>query len=165
MNNPCNAGMSWNDEEDNKLINSYRVLELDVTHISKDSLSDYVKNYDGQLLGVYNKKHEHTGNVSLNSFDYILRSCSFAIMMSGKYKGQGFGLEASSLMLRHAFQNLNIHRVYLGVVEWNKPAIKLYEKLGFKRDGLLRDAFWAKGQFHNLLYYSIFKNEFKYLDE
>ena len=93
----------------------------------------------------------------------ILRSCSFAILMANKEKGKGYGFEASKILLSHAFLNLNLHRVYLVVVEWNKPAIKMYEKLGFQRDGVLRDAFWARGKYHKLLYYSVLRNEFEHL--
>ena len=51
------------------------------------------------------------------------------------------------------------------MVEWNFPAIKLYEKLGFQHEGTQRDAFWSKGIFHKLRMYSILKNDFKFLDK
>ena len=147
----------------NDIENVDSIKSLGISHLSKNNLADYVKNYDGQLLGVFDKKDVHVGNVGLSGFDDILRSCSFAILMANKEKGKGYGFEASKILLRHAFLNLNLHRVYLVVVEWNKPAIKMYEKLGFQRDGELRDAFWARGSYHKLLYYSVLRNEFGHL--
>ena len=146
-----------NDEENVHLIEG-----LGMSYMTKEDLVEFIRNYQGQLLGIFNKQNEHVGNVSLSGFNNILRSCSYAILMSTKYKRKGYAFEGSVLILNHAFNNLNLNRVYLGVVDWNESAIKLYEKLGFQREGKFRDAFWAYGQYHDLYQYSLLKNEFKY---
>jgi len=130
--------------------------------IIKEDLIEFINHYNGKLFGIYNKQDEHVGNIGLTGFNNILRSCSYAILMCSRYKRKGYAFEGSVLSLNHAFNNLNLHRVFLGVVSWNESAIKLYEKLGFQREGIHRDAFWANGEYHNLYQYSLLKNEFKY---
>jgi RimJ/RimL family protein N-acetyltransferase len=53
--------------------------------------------------------------------------------------GKSYGGEALHLLLDHAFGELNLHRVQLTVLACNEPAIALYEKLGFVREGVYRE--------------------------
>ena len=146
--------------------NVFNIEGLGREIINKQDLVNFINDYNGQLFGIYRKNGgEHVGNVGLNGIDNILRSCSLGIIISSQFKGNGYGFEGMVLVLNHAFNNLNLHRIYLGVVEWNFPAIKLYEKLGFQHEGTQRDAFWSKGSFHKLRMYSILKNDFKFLDK
>ena len=52
--------------------------------------------------------------------------------------GKGYGTEAMKLVLRYAFSELNLHRVTLGVFEYNPRAIRSYEKAGFNHEGRVR---------------------------
>lgn len=52
--------------------------------------------------------------------------------------GKGYGTDAMRLMLRYAFTELNLHRVTLGVFEYNLRAIRSYEKVGFRIEGRSR---------------------------
>jgi AcrR family transcriptional regulator len=54
--------------------------------------------------------------------------------------GKGFGTAAISLILEFAFNELNLHRIYLQVFSFNKRGLKLYEIMGFIHDGKLRQA-------------------------
>jgi RimJ/RimL family protein N-acetyltransferase len=61
--------------------------------------------------------------------------------------GQGYGTEAASLMLAHAFERLELHRVGLSVFSFNDRAIRSYEKAGFRIEGRLRDAIVRDGRY------------------
>ncbi|MDQ3493351.1 MAG: GNAT family N-acetyltransferase [Chloroflexota bacterium] len=61
--------------------------------------------------------------------------------------GQGYGTEAASLMLGHAFERLGLHRVGLSVFSFNERAIRSYEKAGFRIEGRLRDAIVRDGRY------------------
>lgn len=103
------------------------------------------------------------GLVSLVSIDYMNQSAVFNIMIGDKNKqGKGIGSFAVKEMLNHAFNNLNLRRVELFVLEDNKRAIHLYEKSGFKLEGRKRKAKYKNGKFVDLLMYSILKEEFIY---
>ena len=75
-------------------------------------------------------------------------------------RGQGCAKEASKLVVDHLFNNLNINRIELYVVEENISAIKLYESLGFTKEGCKREAVWINGKYKNLLIYSMLFREF-----
>jgi RimJ/RimL family protein N-acetyltransferase len=55
-------------------------------------------------------------------------------------RGQGIGGQIVEQLLRVAFEELGLHRVELNVFDFNEPAIRCYERVGFKREGLLREA-------------------------
>lgn len=59
--------------------------------------------------------------------------------------GQGFGTEATDLLLKVAFDWLNLHRVDLTVHADNPRGIRAYEKVGFVREGRLREYQWKDG--------------------
>ena len=61
--------------------------------------------------------------------------------------GQGLGREVVSLLLDHAFLEANFNRVWLRVLDTNPRAIACYEKVGFVREGRLRDHFFTGGRY------------------
>lgn len=75
-------------------------------------------------------------------------------------QGLGYGGEALGLLLRHAFCDLNLERVYLWVFASNDRAIRLYESAGFKREGVLRNAAHIDGRYVNLIAMGVLRKEF-----
>lgn len=77
--------------------------------------------------------------------------------------GQGYGTEAIRLLLDHAFGVLKMHRVSLGVVGFNERALRFYEKVGFRREGVQRDGYCYEGRFHDFVMMSILEDEYRAL--
>jgi diamine N-acetyltransferase len=65
--------------------------------------------------------------------------------------GQGLGREALTLILDHAFGELDAHRVWLDVRPDNARARHLYAALGFEREGILRDALHTADGYASLI--------------
>ncbi len=64
-------------------------------------------------------------------------------------------------ILKIAFKELNLHRVSLGVFDFNYSAIACYEKAGFIKEGLLRDARKTGNEYWSLWEMSILENEWR----
>ncbi|MCX7795915.1 MAG: GNAT family N-acetyltransferase [bacterium] len=64
-------------------------------------------------------------------------------------------------MLRYAFEVLNLNRVELTVYDFNKRAIRCYEKTGFTLEGRLRQKIFKNGNYQDVLIMSILKEEWK----
>lgn len=106
--------------------------------------------------------NEAVGEVVLNNIDVINRSANVRIaIFDPKDWGKGYGSEALSLMLDHGFGVLNLHRIELGVFTFNERAVHVYEKLGFKREGVLRDSLYYDHQYHDQILMSILASEWK----
>lgn len=111
-----------------------------------------VKEDDNKVLGL----------VSLVSIDYMNQSAEFHIMIGDKEnQGKGIGTFAVKAMLEHAFYNMNLQRIELTVLESNKRARALYEKIGFIKEGVKRKAKYKNGKFIDMIMMSILKEDWK----
>jgi RimJ/RimL family protein N-acetyltransferase len=79
------------------------------------------------------------GEVVLNDLNAGNLSCGFRIWLSGS-RGRGLGTEATTLAVRHAFDEHGLHRIELEVYDFNPRARHVYEKVGFRLEGTMRDA-------------------------
>lgn len=76
-------------------------------------------------------------------------------------RGKGYGKEAGHLLLNHAFEHLGFHRVSVGVVGFNKNAIRFWKNLGFKKEGVKRDEYFCDNKYSDFVLMSILENEFR----
>lgn len=116
------------------------------------------------LIIVKKDSGELIGEVVLNEIDPVNRSANIRIGIKGtEHRGKGYGTEALMHMLRYGFEVLRLHRIHLGVYSFNPRAIHVYEKIGFHREGVLRDELFMDGGFHDLILMSMLEDEFRAL--
>jgi RimJ/RimL family protein N-acetyltransferase len=77
-------------------------------------------------------------------------------------RGKGYGTEAGRLLLDFAFQYMGFHRVSVGVVGFHEDAIRFWERLGFRREGVQRDGYCLDGHFHDFVMMSILEHEWRH---
>lgn len=102
---------------------------------------------------------EAIGVVYLLNMDHTSRSAEFAIMIEKESQGLGLGEAATKEILRHAFYDLNFHRIYLHVVATNDRALRLYQRVGFRQEGLLRESLYKEGKYVDVIVMGMLKNE------
>ncbi len=101
------------------------------------------------------------GTCQLHSINAIHRSAELQIRIGLEdARGCGFGSEACRLLLHHAFQDLNLNRVFLHVFENNMRAIHLYTRVGFKLEGTLRRSAYVDGNWANIVIMAILRDEY-----
>lgn len=72
-------------------------------------------------------------------------------------RGRGYGSDAIQAMVRYAFDELRLHCIYANILSYNEASIRLFEKCGFERDGVLRSRVFKKGHYVDVFAYSILK--------
>ena len=101
------------------------------------------------------------GNCGLHVIDTVNRRTDVGIMIGDPAaRGKGYGTEAMRLLLDFAFTALNMHSVMLTVYEYNAPARRSYEKVGFREIGRRREARWHNGRFWDEILMDILASEF-----
>lgn len=75
--------------------------------------------------------------------------------------GRGYGTEATRLMVAYAFGTLNLNRVSLLVFADNERGIRCYEKVGFKREGILRQENYREGKYGDTWLMAILREEWQ----
>ena len=76
------------------------------------------------------------------------------------YWSKGIGQQATIQMLRQGFADLNLHRIHLTVLANNARARRLYQRLGFREEGLQREAIYKEGAFQDVVAMALLKSEF-----
>ncbi|WBW97050.1 GNAT family N-acetyltransferase [Oceanirhabdus sp. W0125-5] len=101
------------------------------------------------------------GITTLLNIEFFNRNAEFIIDIGEKeYWGKGYGKEVMELMLRLAFLELNLNRVYLRVFSFNERAIKLYEKIGFLCEGRSREVIFRDGKWHDIVNMGMLQREY-----
>ena len=92
---------------------------------------------------------------------YLQHGDTFVAIALGEseYLGKGYGTDAMRVMLRFAFNELNLSRVSLFVFEYNPRAIHSYEKVGFIPEGRVRGAMLRDGRRWDFVYMGILREE------
>ena len=77
------------------------------------------------------------------------------------YKGKGIAKEASRQIIQYGFEHFGLNRIYLFTESENIAAIRLFEKVGFIREGLLRQDIVSHGKYVDRFVYSILRKDWK----
>ena len=100
------------------------------------------------------------GNLGLQSIDWQNRNAGCGISIGEKdYLNQGYGTDALRTLLGFAFEELNLHRIYLHVYDFNERAIQCYEKMGFRHEGRLRQCRFTGGRYVDELVMGMLREE------
>lgn len=101
------------------------------------------------------------GITSLIQIDFKNRNGECIIDIGEKeYWGKGYGTEALKLLLDYAFLEMNLHRVSLRVFSFNEKAVSMYEKIGFKQEGVSRQSIFREGKWHDIIHMGILQHEY-----
>lgn len=118
---------------------------------------------DVAIFGIRKMPGKHlVGSCQLRNIDPVHRSAELQIRIGDVgERGQGYGTEAVRQLLRFGFRELNLHRVYLNVFAHNAAAIRAYEKAGFRKEGLLKEAAHIEGKYVDVVAMGILRSEFE----
>ena len=102
------------------------------------------------------KTSKHVGNISLGGISWVNRSAEIAILIGDRgVWGKGIGFEACRLLLDYATRRLGLHRVRMGMTARNTAMVKIAEKLGMKKEGILKDALFKDGRYLDIVEYAV----------
>jgi [ribosomal protein S5]-alanine N-acetyltransferase len=153
--------VAWfNDPEVTRYLLQYRPMTLaaeeEFLRRTGESTTDLVL---GIVVG---QTGQFVGVTGLHQVDHRNRHASFGITLGEKGAwGQGYGTEATRLMVRHAFQTLNLNRVWLHVYEYNARGLRAYEKAGFRVEGRLRQDTFRDGRYWDTFVMGILRDDWK----
>lgn len=100
------------------------------------------------------------GALGFHQIDFKDRQASFGISIGDKDEwGKGYGTEATRLLVQYGFDTLNLNRIWLRVYEDNLRGLRAYEKVGFKREGVLRQDSFREGRYWNTIAMGILREE------
>ena len=135
-------------------------LEDVLAFIKKSVFPDTVTTGTDLHYAIADQADEYLGTVSLKNIDLENGNAEFAIVTRKEAHGKGIGHEATILLLKKAFNEIGLQRVYLNVFSNNDAAIRLYERCGFRPEGEFRNHFLIDGRYVGWKWYGMLKDEF-----
>jgi len=122
----------------NQQFNADRSLELAIVHKEKNDVIGAI------CIGI-NRKFDHG---------------ELAYWVGKRYKNNGYCTEAAKGIAKYAFAELKLNRIFARYLGKNPASGKVMEKLGMKYEGILRQHVKKSGQYEDLVYYGLLKDEF-----
>lgn len=124
----------------------------------EDSINDFSK----VSLGICTKDdNKLIGLAFLNDIDLHNKTGHCPSLIGDKnYWGQGLATEARVLILHHAFFDRGLNRIWARILTDNIASIKMCEKTGYKKEGVLRQSRFKNGNFVDEYYYAVLKDDF-----
>ena len=102
------------------------------------------------------------GFIDLSGFNWATGDAWVGIGLGEQSNwGHGYGTDAMKVILRYAFEELNLQRVSLTVFEYNPRGIRSYEKAGFKIEGRARKVVNRSGQRWDIIFMGILRSEWE----
>jgi [ribosomal protein S5]-alanine N-acetyltransferase len=147
---------SWfNDENNTKNMQQHyfpNSKELQLKYL-KDEIEG--SNTKIQLGIVNNNNNLFLGVISLNNIDHLNRCCEFSSII-GEADGKNikFFVEAAKLLIKHAFDTLNINRIYSGTIS-KEIDLLMRRTLGFEHEGRLKQAIYKNGAYHDIYQHAL----------
>lgn len=116
---------------------------------------------DLDFVIVENQTQRKAGRIYITNVDYRHQKGEYGIVLHPEFRRKNIAYEASDLLIDYVFRNQPINKIYLEVFESNLKAIKLYEKIGFKKEGLFKEEYFKNGTFQNVCRMSLFRKAWK----
>ena len=114
-----------------------------------------------RVFAIETREGVHIGNIGLDKMDWKNGHAEMGLFIGEREVwGQGYGTDAILALLDFAFNEMNLHRVYLHVLAFNQRAIRCYEKCGFVLEGTERESVFRGGRYHDQLIMGILREEF-----
>ncbi len=132
--------------------------------LNDQQLEQYIESTNTLAFKVIDEESKEViGHISLGQIDNINKSARIGKVLVGdtKMRGRSIGKHMMKAVLHIAFEELKLHRVTLGVYDFNTSAISCYEKIGFVKEGLLRDSKKVGETYWNLWEMSMLEYEWR----
>lgn len=110
---------------------------------------------------ICNDEDEYLGTISLKHIDQKNGNAEYAISMRKCALGMGASRFGSEELLRIAFEEMGLNRVYLNVLVDNIRANKFYEKMGFVYEGTFKEHLYVNGKYRDLKWFALTKTEYE----
>lgn len=146
------------------------IMELQHAPENRRFIVPYDKNFHTEIINSDNAEkldviiEERATGKSVGYFmvcelDNPFNGVEWRHVIVGK-KGIGYGREGLTLLMEWSFGVKKFHRGWLDCKPNNEVALRLYERCGMKREGVMRDVIWIDGAYEDLVMLSILDGEY-----
>ena len=140
-----------------------RWFRFDASRVTEESTLQFIRNSfteKNRHYAVVDETDEYLGTISLEEIDIENGHALFAVSMRSCAVGTGAASAAAKELLRIAFEELGLERVYLNVLSDNKRARRFYEKTGFRHEGCFHRHLKLRGEWRDWDWYAMLRDDY-----
>jgi RimJ/RimL family protein N-acetyltransferase len=158
--------MDWIKDEEALMNWSGSLFSFPLSTESMDWYIEDVNDINNSDAFIYKAIETTTGNVvghiSLGGISKKNKAARISrVLVDPAAHGKGYCCQMVQAVLRIGFEDLQLHRICLGVYDFNKAALRCYQKAGLLIEGTNRDCLLFKDQWWSLVEMSILEEEWK----
>lgn len=101
------------------------------------------------------------GTCTLAGVSWLHRRAEVGFALGRQHQGRGLMSEALPLLVRFAFEELGLHRLEADADPRNVPSLRLLERVGFRREGYLRERYHQEGEVQDAVFFGLLRREFE----
>lgn len=149
------------------------ISDPEVTRLTSIVITSFgnTKSYIPKWIERFKKKESILWAIATKSDDRVIGVCNLfnwdvessraeiGYHLARKYWNKGIMTATIKAITRYAFETLNFNRIEAMVMVGNSASAKVLEKVGFKKEGTLREYIFTKGKYHDYWIYSLLKKE------
>jgi RimJ/RimL family protein N-acetyltransferase len=151
---------NWlNDNDVNKYLETKGGQTVDTI---KDFINSQIEKKTNIWAIIDRSTNKHIGNIKIDPINTTHQFGEYGILIGDKnYWGKGYAYEASIVIINYFFSRKDyLRKINLGVLKDNVAAVHLYEKIGFKIEGVYEKHLIYGDVEHDVIRMAIFKNDF-----
>jgi RimJ/RimL family protein N-acetyltransferase len=151
--------VSWINSENRMYVFSAKLFIFPITHLQ---LNRYTNNLNRIVYKVIHiNSNLIIGHAELNNINFIDKNARICRVLIGdaNFRNKGYGSQIINELVRIAFEKMDLHRLDLGVYDFNKNAIRCYQKCGFEIEGLLKENIKIRQEYWSTYNMSILNNK------
>jgi ribosomal-protein-serine acetyltransferase len=123
----------------------------------KNNLKQFAENKGFDMCIWY--RDEIAGQIGYNYLDWNDRRTEIGYWLGASFQGKGLITKACRVLIDYAFNELNLNRVEIRCGVENTKSRRIPEKLGFREEGIVREAEWLHDHFIDLVIYGLLASE------
>jgi len=123
----------------------------------KGTQEQYVSNRGFKSIIMY--KGSFAGLIGYNDVDLDRKCATIGYWLGESFQGKGIMMKALEVFIEYAFNTMQLNKIEITVAEKNFRSQSLPKKLGFKEEGIIRDAEWLNDKYVNHIMHGLLRSE------
>ena len=126
-----------------------------------DNDSEILMDKNKPVFSIENLDGDYIGHIQFNEINERHGTFELGISIWRGYKNKGYGKAAVKILLEYAFNERRLNKCNIDCIDCNIASISLWQSLGFKQEGVVREEFFFNGAFHDRILFGLTANEYK----
>ena len=150
---------SWINDEEISYFNGTR-FPVSLSE-QKEWYLKLIKDTSKKKLIISSKEGVKVGLVSLINIDFKNSNAEIAVYIAPAFQKMGYASNSLNMMIKFAFIELRLYKIYANILDFNSPSIRTFEKLGFQREAILKNEYFSSNKYNDIIRLSIFSDQYK----